>query len=107
MGQIVGPQVYLVKEAPVYRTGLIVDMACWACLFCLALFMGYWLRHLNNKQRDKRIALGLPGDIKDMSIMTLDEAQAYKAELTEMLRVSGFDETRLYENAFDDMTDFE
>lgn len=39
--------------------------------------------------------------------MTLEEAEVYKRQLTEMLRNSGFDETRLYEKAFDDMTDFE
>lgn len=105
--QIVGPQVYLTREAPVYKTGLTVDMVCWACLLCLACFMGFWLNRLNRKQRDRRIALGLPGDIKDMSVMTLDEAQAYRSELAELMRASGQDETKLYENAFDDMTDFE
>lgn len=51
--------------------------------------------------------MGLPGDLEDMSIMTLEEAAAYKDALNERLRASGFDETKLFENAFDDMTDFE
>lgn len=69
--------------------------------------MGWHLNRLNKKQKARRIALGLPGDLEDMSIMTLEEAALYKEALNERLRSSGFDETKLFENAFDDMTDFE
>lgn len=107
-GNIVGPQVYFDREAPVYKTGLYVDIGCWTLLACTVLFMGgFWLPHLNRKQKERRMALGLPGDIKDMSIMTLEEAEGYKRQLTDALRTSGIDEARLYENSFDDLTDFE
>jgi hypothetical protein len=33
VGNIIGPQVYLAREAPKYFTGLYVDIACW-CLLC-------------------------------------------------------------------------
>jgi hypothetical protein len=39
--------------------------------------------------------------------MTAEEASACKRALAEQLRAGGFDSSRLYENAFDDMTDFE
>jgi hypothetical protein len=105
--QIIGPQVYLTREAPVYKTGLTVDIIAWGLLFTLICLMGLHLKRLNRKQRDRRIALGLPGDLEDMSIMTLEEADEYKLKLTEQLRSTGFDETKLYEKAYDDMTDFE
>jgi hypothetical protein len=98
--------VYLARESPVYRTGLIVDIGCWAVLCCTVLTMGWYLTHLNRKQRQRRIDMGLPGDLKDMSIMTLEEADAYRRELSEQLRAAGFDRD-LYENAFEDLTDFE
>ncbi|ORY25070.1 major facilitator superfamily domain-containing protein [Naematelia encephala] len=107
VGNIVGPQVYLARQAPVYKTGLIVDLCCWGILCLLVLTMGWYLTWLNKKQAARRLALGLPSELKDMSIMTLEEAEAYKLELTERLRISGFDEAKLYEKSFDDLTDFE
>ena len=106
-GNIVGPQVYFAKEAPVYKTGLYVDMGCWSVLCVLALTMGAYLKYLNKKQAQRRLALGLPGELKDMSIMTTQEATAYKLELTATMEAQGLSEAKLYENAFDDMTDFE
>lgn len=105
-GNIVGPQVYLASEAPVYKTGLYVDMGCWSVLCILALSMGAYLKYLNKKQEKRRIELGLPGELKDMSIMTTDEAEAYKIELTAQMAARGVDEAKLYENAFSDMTDW-
>ncbi|ORY26790.1 major facilitator superfamily domain-containing protein [Naematelia encephala] len=107
VGNIIGPQVYLAREAPVYKTGLIVDVCCWSVLCILILSMGFHLNRLNKKQRARREAMGLPGDLEDMSIMTLEEATAYRTMLTERLRGQGFDETKLYDKAYDDMTDFE
>lgn len=106
-GNIAGPQFYFSREAPVYRTGLYVDIGCWSVLCVLALSMGAYLKYLNKKQAARRMALGLPGDLKDMSIMTTLEAAEYKRELTATMLAQGLDEAKLYENAFDDMTDFE
>jgi uncharacterized membrane protein len=121
-GNVIGPQgtssslsahsslifpVYLTREAPYYSTGLYVDIACWSILFLLVLSMGVYLKLLNRRKASQRAALGLPADLKDMSIMSVDEAARYKIELSERLRAQGFDEARLYEQAFDDMTDFE
>jgi len=69
--------------------------------------MSIYLKYLNRKKVQLRISLGLPADIKDMSIMSTEEADRYRIALTERLRMEGFDEAKLYENAFDDMTDFE
>jgi len=48
-----------------------------------------------------------PAELKDMSIMDPVEADKYKIELTERLRAQGFDTERMYQNAFDDLTDFQ
>jgi uncharacterized protein HemX len=106
-GNIVGPQVYLAREAPHYRSGLYTAMSCWALLALVALGMGAYLKLLNRRQEKRREALGLPCKLRDMSIMSLDEADAYKQELFEKLRSEGHATEELYANSFDDMTDFE
>ena len=107
VGNIVGPQVYLAREAPYYHTGLYVDIGCWCMLGVLSFSMGMYLRYLNQKQAKKRLTLGLPEHLEDMSIMTTEEAARYRETLTLKLREQGMDEKLLYENAFDDMTDFQ
>ncbi|KAK8869495.1 hypothetical protein IAR55_000060 [Kwoniella newhampshirensis] len=106
-GNVIGPQVYLTSEAPVYHTGLYVDIGCWAVLFLLIVSMSFYLKFLNRKQAARRKALGLPENLEDMSIMTTEEATKYKVNLIEHMKEHGLDEAKLYENAFDDMTDFE
>lgn len=105
--QIVGPQVYLQREAPVYKTGLYVDIACWCVLWLLVISMGFYLRLLNKRQEARRVALGMPANLKDISIMGTVEAEAYKLELAEQMRAGGYSMDKLNENAFDDMTDFQ
>lgn len=124
--QIVGPQVYLAREAPKYHTGkyphfsvptarlrfnshpgLYVDIACWCLLFLLAIGMGAHLKALNRKQEKRRIALGRPGEIKDTSIMSLEEGRAYKEELKQALLAEGKDVADLNADSFDDLTDRE
>lgn len=122
-GNVIGPQVYLSErrywafrgdadgfaatEAPYYWTGLYTDLACWSALFCTVVFTYFYLIYLNRKKEKQRASFGLPSKLEDMSIMTLEEAAKYKADLTEKLRAQGFDQAKLYENAFDDLTDFE
>lgn len=69
--------------------------------------MGIYLKLLNKRQEARRLALGLPADLKDMSIMSMEEAEAYKTELTQVMRAQGKDLDSLNVNSFDDMTDFE
>jgi hypothetical protein len=105
--QIIGPQVYLANQAPYYFTGLYTDIACWCLEVVLCVSMAFYLRHLNKKQAARRLALGLPGEIKDMTIMPPAEAEAYKIELADMVRAKGLSMDKFNEFAFDDMTDFE
>jgi hypothetical protein len=105
--QVIGPQLVLSSEAPYYHTGLYADIGAWSALCLLCVIMGAYLKYLNRRQARRRLALGLPEQLEDMSIMTAEEANAYKRTLSEQLNAGGFDSSRLYENAFDDRTDFE
>lgn len=107
VGNIIGPQVYLANEKPYYHTGLYVDIGCWCVLLLLIIFMGQYLKVLNKRQEARRVALGLPANIKDISLMSVEEADKYKIELEEMMRASGVDRAHFNEQAFDDLTDFE
>jgi hypothetical protein len=69
--------------------------------------MGWYLAHLNKKQQDRRIALGLPAEIEDTTIMTTAEALAYKEGLIALMAERGMSMEVVNANAFDDMTDFE
>ncbi|WVR08865.1 hypothetical protein IAU60_005924 [Kwoniella sp. DSM 27419] len=106
-GNIVGPQVYFKREAPYYYTGLYIDIGCWCVLAILIVAMRFYLVALNKRQAKRRAALGMPENLEDMSIMTTEDARAYKVKLTEHMKEQGLDEAKLYENAFDDMTDFQ
>ncbi|ORX39563.1 major facilitator superfamily domain-containing protein [Kockovaella imperatae] len=107
VGNVVGPQVYLAREAPKYFTGLYVDIACWCIEFILVVSMGFYLGRLNKRQEERRVAMGLPRDIKDMSIMSTVEAEAYKVELAAMMASAGLSIDQFNPASFDDMTDFE
>ena len=54
--------------------------------------MGLYLRYLNRKQERRRVSLGLPAKLEDMSIMSTDDAAAYRSSLSQRLREQGFDE---------------
>ncbi|OXC69691.1 hypothetical protein AYX13_01860 [Cryptococcus neoformans] len=69
--------------------------------------MSFYLPFLNRRQARRRAAVGLLEELEDMSIMTIEEAKAYKTKLTQQMPEKGLDEAKLYENAFDDVTDME
>jgi hypothetical protein len=101
------PKVYLAREAPVYKTGLYVDIGCWSVLCILVWSMGAYLHLLTRRKAAERERLGLPADLKDMSIMGQVEATTYRQALREKMRAQGMDEAKIYEQSFDDMTDFQ
>lgn len=106
-GNVVGPQVYLSNEAPYYHTGLYVDIGCWVVEFLLVVAMGFHLRRLNKKQEARRVALGIPAGIKDISLMAHAEAEEYKIELKQILANAGIDPAHFNPEAFADETDFQ
>ncbi|KAJ9119024.1 hypothetical protein QFC22_003513 [Naganishia vaughanmartiniae] len=105
LGNIIGPQVYLSREKPYYRTGLYVDIGCWCCISMMCFVMARYLAHLNKVQEMKRVSTGQRGNSQDTSIMSLKEAAAYKANL----RTTIIEENPQGEeaNKMDDLTDNE
>ncbi|RSH83783.1 hypothetical protein EHS25_005398 [Saitozyma podzolica] len=99
-GNVAGPQVYLAKEAPIYHTGLYVDVGCWCAVFVLVLLMGGYLKYLNLRQERRREAMGRIGRMVDTSIMTLEEAAEHNQRMAQ-------DGEAVNRHAFDDKTDFE
>lgn len=67
--------------------------------------MGAHLKHLNRKQEQRRVALGRPAQVKDTSIMSLEEGRAYKEELRLALLAEGKDVKDMNLESFDDLTD--
>lgn len=105
--QIVGPQVYIAREGPCYRTGLLVDIACWSCLIVMSFGMALYLEHLNKRQYRRRTAAGRMGNVEDMSIMTVKEASAYKERLKEAMKIEGVEDVELLRDGLKDLTDIE
>lgn len=68
--QVVGPQLFLSSEAPYYHTGLYATIGAWSAVCLLCVIMGAYLKYLNRRQGRRRLALGLPEQLEDMSIMT-------------------------------------
>ncbi|KAJ9092844.1 hypothetical protein QFC19_008568 [Naganishia cerealis] len=67
--------------------------------------MGAHLKHLNKKQEQRRVTLGRRGEVKDTSIMSLEEAREYKEELRLALLAEGKDIKDMNLESFDDLTD--
>ncbi|ORY24487.1 putative allantoate transporter [Naematelia encephala] len=107
VGNMIGPQLFISKEAPLYYTGLRSCLSLFTALCALIVVQGLYLMYLNKKQEKRRIDLGLPAAIRDISLMAIEEAEAYKAELTAMLRTQNMTEGQLFSHAYDDMTDWE
>lgn len=61
-------------EAPIYKTGVTVDIVCWAVLIILSGVMMLYLKHLNRRQAKRREAAGVAA-VLDTSVMTLEEAE--------------------------------
>ncbi|RSH95547.1 hypothetical protein EHS25_000639 [Saitozyma podzolica] len=97
IGKIVGPQLYFSWQAPYYHSGLTANIICWAALFVLVISMGAYLKLLNRRKAAQRVELGLPADLKDMSIMSLEEAAAYREELRASLAAQGKSEAALFD----------
>ena len=53
-GNIIGPQIFVAKDAPQYRPAEITILACWAAGFCDLLLLWWYLRWQNRKKEAAR-----------------------------------------------------
>jgi hypothetical protein len=104
---MIGPQFFLTNEAPYYFTGIRACLSLFVALCALTLIQGCYLIYLNRKQEARRVALGLPAKLRDISLMSIEESDAYKSELTSMLQAVHMTQGELFSHAYDDMTDRE
>ncbi|KAK2017627.1 major facilitator superfamily transporter [Colletotrichum eremochloae] len=77
-GNIIGPLLYSVDDAPVYRPGLISNLV----MFILVAFMGallpLYLRYLNGQHAKRREALGKSKNVVDESMVRKKDVQDSK-----------------------------
>lgn len=52
VGNAVGPQVFIAKDAPRYFTAFAVHMGCYALLVFVIAFLRWWLKRENQKKDD-------------------------------------------------------
>ncbi|PYH71469.1 putative MFS transporter [Aspergillus vadensis CBS 113365] len=98
-GNVLGSNLYTTTEAPLYRRGLLSNLAMFCVLILLcALNMGY-LFFLNKKHEKKRVSMGKSAKIIDHSMQAVGAVQIDKTEVPQ--------ETLGDDNAFKDLTDWE
>jgi hypothetical protein len=68
VGNIVGPQLYLTREAPTYRTGLIANLVLLVVLSGLIITTGLYLTWLNHRNVKRRRDKGKTGRLVDYSL---------------------------------------
>ncbi|KAK7005917.1 major facilitator superfamily domain-containing protein [Favolaschia claudopus] len=94
-GNILGPFLYTVDQAPVYKKGLTSSLACFAALVSFFIITALYVLFLNRAHAARRTALGKTGVLVDASLeATKDAAAAQQAN-----------GAKFAANAFDDLTD--
>jgi hypothetical protein len=104
LGNIVGPQLYLSKEAPQYQTGLIGNLVVLSILFGLIIVQALYLSLLNRRNAKKRKAMGKTGPNVDYSLESSSKWAEMKAQQRHMEQEGGLPE-EFNVNAFEDLTD--
>ncbi|KAI0426496.1 major facilitator superfamily domain-containing protein [Xylaria sp. FL1042] len=74
-GNIIGPQLFNTKNAPLYRPGLISALVQFSFVGTLGLLIPIYLIFLNKRHGKKRVQLGKRADVVDESMMRKKEMQ--------------------------------
>lgn len=98
-GNVLGPNLYTTEEAPLYRRGLLSNLALFVVLIGLYAAQAFYLFVLNKKQAKQRVAMGGEAKIVDRSMLAVKKGYASKDE-AERAQDAG----RL---AFENHTDFQ
>ena len=70
-GNVLGPNLYTTGEAPLYRRGLLSNLALFVVLIVLYAIQVVYLFGLNKKQEKRRVALGKSAKIVDRSMLAV------------------------------------
>ncbi|WRT66019.1 uncharacterized protein IL334_002970 [Kwoniella shivajii] len=109
VGNIVGPQLYKTSESPYYKTGLTGNLIVLCIMFGLIILQAVYLKALNKRNAQRRIASGKTGPHVDLS---LENSSRWK-ELREKQRSGQTVEDReaadeeQRDQAFMDLTDLQ
>ncbi|KAL4877377.1 major facilitator superfamily domain-containing protein [Aspergillus karnatakaensis] len=98
-GNVVGPNLYTTEEAPLYRRGLLSNLAMFCVLVVLCVLNMMYIVYLNRQHEKRRVAMGKPAKIIDRSMQQVGEP-----EDDDLKGESG---QTTDDNAFKDLTDFE
>ncbi|KAK5953152.1 hypothetical protein OHC33_005720 [Knufia fluminis] len=98
-GNVLGPNLYTTDEAPLYRRGLLSNLALFVVLIALYAAQVFYLMILNKKHANRRVAMGKQANIRDRSMLTVKEGYGTQEEERNVEEPE--------ENSWEDKTDFE
>ncbi|KAL2801910.1 major facilitator superfamily domain-containing protein [Aspergillus granulosus] len=78
-GNVIGPQLYSIDQAPEYRPGLISNLVMFILVAIIAVLVDVYLYWLNKRHAKRREALGKNARIIDESMLRRDKMQESKA----------------------------
>jgi len=115
---MVGPQLYLESEDPVFQTGLIGEstvtcvadntgnLAVLCIMFVVVILQTFYLIYLNKRNAQRRLASGKTGAHVDYSLENSGNWAKMRADAAAAAGVEdGVKDARVNENAFADLTD--
>jgi len=79
-GNVLGPNLYTTEEAPLYRRGLLSNLALFVVLLALYAAQVFNLMILNKKRSNQRVAMGKSAKIIDRSMLTVKQGYGRKDE---------------------------
>lgn len=97
-GNIIGPLLFKVNEAPKYTKGLTACLVLFVTISVLVVITAAYLRFLNRKHSNMRVAMGKSADIIDLSMMSNKELK------DQGLAGNEIEGEQTGEKAFDDIT---
>ncbi|KAL2866929.1 putative MFS transporter [Aspergillus lucknowensis] len=78
-GNVIGPQLYSLDQAPEYRPGLISNLVMFILVAIIAILADAYLYRLNRRHAKKREAVGKNAQVVDESMLGKEKLQASKA----------------------------
>ncbi|RDW67254.1 putative MFS transporter [Aspergillus mulundensis] len=101
-GNVIGPQLYSLEQAPEYRPGLISNLVMFILVAIIAVIADLYLYWLNKRHAKRREALGKNARVVDESMMGKNKLQETKAGEVED---GAKGEERVVDKGFQDTTD--
>ena len=103
-GNVIGPLLYSVDDAPLYRPGLISNLVMFVLVGIIALLIPVYLTLLNRRHAKRREELGKSAVRVDESMLKKDEiSTAKEVEIEEGCEQRGVGQ----DNGFSDLTDIQ